>query len=257
MGVGVHPRTGVDRKVLMQLEIVSHCWRYSRLLTYQLSSLVLFPPRNVSIKMTVFYSDEDPETTAVLNYFRSHQIPSIIWHPRVLPKNQLFRRAIGRELATQETGADWLWFADCDLCFREGTLDAVKAAVDTTTEDLLFPNAAWTSKTHQSGDSAIERLDPCSPRIIDVTPEDFEPIRYPRAIGGVQIVRGTIARLGGYCRDTRWQRPAARWKRCTCDVAFRKTIRNFTSSGWRRVELPNLFRIRHSVCGRENHDIQL
>ena len=47
-------RTGV-----LSLELVSHCWRYSHFLTYQLSSLVRNPTKKFEITMTVFYAEED------------------------------------------------------------------------------------------------------------------------------------------------------------------------------------------------------
>ena len=43
------------------LEIVSHCWRYASLLQYQLSSLILHPPKS-AIEMTVFTAPEDQRT---------------------------------------------------------------------------------------------------------------------------------------------------------------------------------------------------
>ena len=44
-----------DERVAMtghlQIEIVSHCWQYSHLLVYQLSSLILHPPQDTRIVM--------------------------------------------------------------------------------------------------------------------------------------------------------------------------------------------------------------
>jgi hypothetical protein len=53
----------------MNVEIISHCWRYSRLLTYQLSSLVLYPPQQVRVTATVFLTEEDTPTVDVVNFF--------------------------------------------------------------------------------------------------------------------------------------------------------------------------------------------
>ena len=63
----------------MQLQIVSHCWNYSRLLTYQLSSLVLHPPRKLDVTMTVFYNEEDTRTCEVLEYFGQRDVPGVTW----------------------------------------------------------------------------------------------------------------------------------------------------------------------------------
>ena len=48
-----------DARARPRLEIVSHCWHYTRLLGYQLSSLVCHPPKAVEVVMTVFYSETD------------------------------------------------------------------------------------------------------------------------------------------------------------------------------------------------------
>jgi hypothetical protein len=49
----------------MNLEIVSHCWHYAPQLTYQLSSLVLFPPACTDVTMSVFYCEQDRATRTI------------------------------------------------------------------------------------------------------------------------------------------------------------------------------------------------
>ncbi|MCA9201579.1 MAG: hypothetical protein KDA59_00945, partial [Planctomycetales bacterium] len=51
----LQPTTG-----FLKLEVVSHCWKYAHFLAYQLSSLVLYPPKDLSVRMTVFYCEDDP-----------------------------------------------------------------------------------------------------------------------------------------------------------------------------------------------------
>ena len=67
----------------MKLEIVSHCWRYSRLLTYQLSSLFL-PPPTVAVCMTVFLTNDDDPTGKRMQEFLQFLMPSHVqvrgWH---------------------------------------------------------------------------------------------------------------------------------------------------------------------------------
>src|SRR5690606_26500249 len=116
----------------MRLEIVSHCWRYGGLLTYQMSSLVLHPPRSTSVGLTVVCAPRefDPGTWRVLDDFDRQTLPpTVMFQKRVLPPAQLFRRAIGRNLAAESTTADWLWFADCDMAFRAATFDRFSDAV--------------------------------------------------------------------------------------------------------------------------------
>ena len=113
----------------LQLEIVSHCWKYAHMLVYQLSSLVLFPPQSCTVTMTVFYGEEDTATVALLAYFGELKVPNVVWNWQCLPRQALFRRAIGRNLAARNSQADWVWFTDCDVLFRAGCLDGLAAAL--------------------------------------------------------------------------------------------------------------------------------
>ncbi len=104
----------------LTIEIVSHCWNYSHLLAYNLSSLVNHPPRDVDVTITVFYSPEDQDTIDMLEYFSDFEISGVEWNWQQLSTEQLLRRAIGRNKAALETKADWIWFIDCDLIFHHG-----------------------------------------------------------------------------------------------------------------------------------------
>ncbi len=232
----------------MRLEIVSHCWHYAPQLTYQLSSLVLFPPRQAQVAMTVWYCTEDESTQAVLDYFARHEVPGVTWSFKSLPKERLFRRAIGRNLSALETGADWIWFADVDMCFRSECIDLLADRAGRITNDLIFPHTIRISATHEDGDQLLDivRGTAC---VADIDSSTFVVHRYSRAIGGVQIVRGDTARRVGYCRDfPKHQRPLRRWQRTYEDVTFRRSL---PESG-RPIDLPGLFRIRHCRHGRRD-----
>lgn len=238
----------------MNLEIVSHCWRYSRLLTYQLGSLMIHPPHRVSVTMTVFYAVEDEETSAVLGYFSNLAMPAAITiHPWPLPKAELLRRAIGRNRAALATVADWIWFADCDYCFGEGCLDGLPQAVVTVAGPLAFPRIVHTHHNHELGDQAIARI--TGPGLFRLSEKEFSPRRMRRAIGGIQIVRGEIARRVGYVSNTRWQRPVAGFQFLGCrdDRAFRISL----GTRGEPIHLPGLFRIRHSRNGRSHPGLRL
>jgi len=232
----------------VKLEIVSHCWHYAAHLTYQLSSLVLYPPKNVKVTMTVFYSTEDSATAEVLEYFGSNETPNVQWSWRPLSNERLFRRSIGRNLAALNTNSDWIWFADADMCFRRGCIDALPSNITATATPLIYPRSIFISRTHASGDIALQAVSgrPC---VQDIDPLEFEVHRYQRAIGGVQIVHGDAARRVGYNRGSeRFQHPIARWQRCYDDVAFRKAL---GTSGL-PIDLPELYRIRHEQFGRRD-----
>ncbi|MBL9090229.1 MAG: glycosyltransferase family 2 protein [Planctomycetaceae bacterium] len=239
----------------MKLEIVTHCWRYSRLLHYQLSSLYLFPPTVVQVMVCVYCADRehDPLTADVLDFFRHQQAPpTVVVDVRQFEPPRLFRRAIGRHHAARRTTADWVWFTDCDMVFRDGAIDSLADHLEATTERLLYPRQVMLHRTHALGDAAIERAKGAK-SCLDIDPSEFKPKQYSRAIGGVQIVLGSVVREFGYCPEERWQRPADRWQRCTEDTAFRKRLGTKGTS----IDVPNVFRMRHSECGREVTGLQL
>ena len=109
----------------LSLEIVSHCWQYSNMLTYQLSSFVNHPPKKLSLTVTVFYSIEDEGTVDTLAYFSKLSPKNVTWNWQPLANGKLFRRGIGRNMAALTTKSDWIWYADCDIIFHENCLDSL------------------------------------------------------------------------------------------------------------------------------------
>jgi len=228
---------------MKSIEIVSHCWRYSRALNYQLASLLLHPPA-AQVTLTVCYSTEDRLTGEVLNWsfplfgggnvriqYRAQEIP------------ELLNRSIGRHRAALASRADLVWFADCDYWFGPGCLDTL-ATMDVPDEStpLVFPGTILQNATRENGDEYALRVagGPCLP---DIDPADFVPARVRKAIGGLQIVRGETARRVGYCPNS--QRPVRgdRWQTTRGDVEFRSIL----GPRGTPITLPNLYRIRQSV----------
>lgn len=236
----------------MKIEIVTHSYNYSRLLTYQLSSLALHPPQDVSLTFTVFYNEDDLPTRQVLDFFWDDPRGDVaVWNFRNLPTPELCRRAIGRNLAALNSHADWIWFTDCDYIFGPGALDSLPEALGKIEGPLAFPRQVLGSISHELGDAAIQKVN--GPGLYSIDPTHFRPARHNRAIGGIQIVRGDVAREIGYCRGTRWQRPARTWKRTHEDRAFRKIL----GTRGEPIDIPNVFRIRHSLRGRKHKGVEL
>lgn len=238
----------------MKLEIVSHCWRYARLLNYQLSSLVLFPPRNTHVTMTVVLTCEDPETVRVVEYFATKCSGSLVTvRPWILDRQQLMRREIGRNQVALATEADWVWFTDCDHCFGKDALDSIETAAEGVNDVLIFPRHVLTHESHALGDAAIENL-VSIPEIAGLKEHEFSPKLNRRAIGGVQIARGAVVRELGYLKDSKLQHwYAETWQRCIGDTWFRRKL----ESRGTPVDIPNVFRIRHSKIGRADVDVRL
>ena len=234
----------------LNLEIVSHCWRYSRFLIYQLSSLALFPPDKADVVMTVFYCRDDPETVRTLEFFSERNVENVTWNWRELPEERLFRRSIGRNMAALETDADWVWFTDCDLLFREKCLDSLSEELQGRRSALLFPEKERCT-------AMLEKENPLlaagsgAPRILDIDTEIFAA-NFPRkATGPLQIVHGDVCRAVGYCRAIPlYQSPSPVWCKAHEDRAFRWLLRSDGVS----IPVPGVYRIKHLEKGRYGGD---
>lgn len=239
----------------MHVEIVTHCWRYSSLLFRQGSSLLLHPPKqDVRVTLTVYCSAEDSRTCTALDRLDDeNRASNIEFDRRELPTPRLMRRAIGRNLAARTTKADIVWFADCDMLFRSETFSALKWEIIRKPDGMLYyPKRVLVSVDHDAGDREIERAKAMS-CIADVDESMFVAKRYRRAIGGAQIVRGDVAREYGYVPIARFQRPAKHWQRAVEDVHFRKLL----GPPQYAIDVPGVFRIRHSRCGRNDLGCEL
>lgn len=239
----VHRRAKAGR---IALEIVNHCWGYSHFLIYQLSSLVMFPPSRLSVTVTVFYCPEDRRTAALLAFFETLQVPGVHWNWRALPKEQLFRRAIGRNEAALATQADWVWFTDCDLLFREGCLDTLADRLQGRRDALVYPRQEYRTPLLASDDPLLV-AGRGEPRVLDIDTARFAAHRPSRATGPLQIAHGDVCRACGYCDAiSAYQQPSDRWCKAHEDRAFRWLLR---SQGV-PVDIPGVYRIRHVHKGR-------
>ncbi|MAO40332.1 MAG: glycosyl transferase [Pseudohongiella sp.] len=230
----------------LHLEIVSHCWNYAHMQTYQLSSLLLFPPTDLDVTMTVFYGEADTETVKLLEFFSTQQIPGIRWNWRPLPKQALFRRAIGRNLAAKETNADWVWFTDCDLLFREGCLDGLSQALQGRQDALVFPSSEYcTDLLPPDAPLLSPPMDP--PAVVDIDEALFQRYTRDRATGPLQITHGDMARAVGYCEALPYyQQPSDTWCKAYEDRAFRWLLRTQGVP----IEVQGVYRIKHQAKGR-------
>ncbi|MDZ7641151.1 MAG: glycosyltransferase family A protein [Desulfurivibrio sp.] len=230
----------------LHIEIVSHCWNYSHFLIYQLSSLVIFPPENIDVTMTVFYSSDDVKTVRVLNFFSRQNSPNVTWNWCPLTKQHLFRRGVGRNMAALKTKADWVWFTDCDLLFREKCLDTLADQLQGSREALLFPQEERCTALLPE-DNPILQAGSADPQVIDIDPQFFTS-HYPgKATGPLQIAHGDVCRAVGYCRAIKlYQTPSETWCKAHEDRAFRWLLR----SQGKPLPVPGVYRVRHLSKGR-------
>ena len=227
----------------MQVEIVTHCWNYSRLLTYQLSSLLLYPPK-VETLVTVFAAKGEKDTINVVEGFRKLGVNARLW---MLPKPKLLNRASGRNLAARNTEAGVVWFTDADYLFRTGAIDALAKGVG---KKLYRPRSVQIHVNHATGDEYIARVSGIKP--YDIDPKDFEPQRLSRAIGGVQIVSGDTARRYGYLPTSdrhQAEYHEKHFKRSVSDRAYREHLQSHGVVTTAKLFIPGVYRLRHSESG--------
>lgn len=230
----------------LTLEIVSHCWNYAHLLVYQLSSLVYFAPTRIDVIVTVFYCREDATTARLLAFFERQDIPGVVWNWRALPRRALFRRGIGRNIAALETRADWVWFTDCDLMFRERCLDTLADLLQGRRDALVFPREERCTDL-LADENPMLQAGAGEPRILDIDASSFTARRLSRATGPLQIAHGDVCRAVGYCRNIGlYQKPSETWCKAHEDRAFRWLVR----SPGEPLPVPGVYRIRHVAKGR-------
>ena len=224
------------------IELVVHCFStrhdcYAKMLTAQISSLIKWRPK-CDYNLMVCMNDGDDLTFTALRLAFAHGV-SASAYPLDLP--HLFRRGIGRNNAAQTSKADIVWHCDCDLLFGEGCLDAL-AASDFT--GLAFPRTQLVHRAHWIGDRDLTQIK--LGQLWEPNPADFEPNKIKFASGGVIIVDGATARKG-FMHGTKWTEPVDP-ARGFCDpredIAYRKTFEGKSTV----LDLPNLFRFRHSAC---------
>ncbi len=236
------------RRGRLHLQIVSHCWRYDHFLTYQLSSLVIHQSAGIDLTVTVYHSSEDDATCRVLDFFGDMNIPGITWDWQPLPREWLFRRSIGRNLAAKNSMADWVWFADADVVFGEGCLDALAKLLQGRDDRLVFPKFTHATDLLLEEDPILLRSR-AGPALLDIPRQAFPNRLGPmdRAMGPYQITHGDLARACGYCESIRvYQKPAGHWRKAYEDSAFRWLL----GTGGVPLDLPGVHQIRHLAKGR-------
>lgn len=240
------PASRAARTGHLKIEIVSHCWQYARFLIYQLSSVVAFAPTRASVTMTVYYNPSDVRTVKLLEYFGKLAVPGVTWNWRPLSKPLLFRRAIGRNRSALGTEADWIWFTDCDVMFRENCLDGLAEVLQGRRDALVFPATECCTPLLSEEDPLLD-VDLEHPRVLDIDTSGFTRRDRSRATGPLQITHGDVARAVGYCNALSfYQKPSDTWRKAYEDRAFRWLLRTQGTP----LDISGVYRIRHVAKGR-------
>ncbi len=225
---------------------------YAALFTAQLSSLVLWPPQTCHVEFQVWTAETDQLThrvcAAFKQHFRQHKLNASL-RARTLPKRELFRRAIGRNISAKECEADICHFSDADYLFCDGALDAI-AATDfeaVKPHEMVFPGHYHMMLSHEAGDEEIARINPGEVFHPNLKPYFLK--RLKMGIGGLQFVSREIAHRG-YCEGTKWIRPR-RTEQPFPDTDDDRVYRGSICSSV-PIDVCNLYRLRHSRTSYEN-----
>ncbi len=235
----------------LKLQIVSHCWQYSHMLRFQISSLIKYTPSNIDITYTLFYSPEDTGVKKLIAHYDALNIDGIQWDWQPLPTPSLFRRAIGRHKAAKTTNADWVWFSDCDLIFHEHCLDSLAAELSSKQTGLVFPDK---ERITDLLPPEHPMLDQNGEAIVDIDTSLFSHNAITKAKGAFQIVHGDVARAAGYCGSLKlYSTPTEHWRKTYEDSIFRQLIQYEGEP----VSVEGLHRVRHMEKGRYKKDSAL
>lgn len=240
------------------IELVVHVFAgklplYADHLRFQWASIMDNDP-DVEVHYTLFWAgpEHDPITAKLADLEADNfYINSII-----LPREQLFRRAIGRHQRSQATECDVIWYCDADMYFGEGAIDSVCQQVQDDGR-LYFPRRTMMSIDHEAGQKTLEAA--AGTMWPTINPDDFKPQRNFFAIGGIQILgRETAKRVGyfgfkegepGYHRrHTKWfqpvdpEKPFAEFRD---DAAWRR--HHFAGDKQVKIDVPELYRLRHEL----------
>lgn len=243
---------------IKEITIVTHCYakalpQYAEHLSIQLRSVSQWRPERFNVCIVVCCtSDDDAVYRAVNSWRENHRWPGQRVQQLILPPGMLYRRAIGRDMATKTGTADVFWFTDADYFFGPGCIDSLYDLDPQST--LTHPRTTWISEDHATGDKWLEdHKEPT--RALSL--EGFKERRQKLAIGGCQIVGGYTARKYGYLRGTRWETPvdpAAGFRSCRCDRAYRGWLEKKTGTPATPRDVPSVYRIRHGEDGRDYNE---
>jgi hypothetical protein len=232
------------------VELVSHCFsghngQYAKLLRYQLSSLLLNPPTRVKVTASIVVANDDDPVWEVFAWFhRQPQHPHVELRPRAALREDVLMRPIMRNEWAKYSAADVVWFTDCDYTWGPGCLDSL-ADLPLEQRAIFYPRSTLFNHDHATGDRYLAAA---GDGLYSIDPADFTPKAERKAIGGIQIVPGWVARELGYVPHIkRYQQPAAGAATMIgfgADRAYRNQFGRCVP-----VEIPGLYRIRHSITG--------
>ena len=221
---------------------------YAECLKWQWASLLQHRTQ-CTVEYTVCYTPGDTVTAQRVEQISYDDKPdNLYFRPLPLQPQQLFRRAIGRNIRALATDADVVWMTDVDYLFGDECLDAAARQVCPVRSKLCMPGRYHINNDHATGDKMIaDNRNVTHPKL---NPKLFTERKQRLAIGGLQIIGGNFARDAGYLKDTRYVEPVSShfgFRSCKCDRWYRKEYKLKAE----RLNIPGVYRMRHTEAGRD------
>lgn len=233
-----------------EIEIVSHCWGgdlpiYPHLLRAQGLSIIHHSQHKCRVVWTICYNTSDDAVVEVLDELEPALFSAGVHIKRIpLSVPHLFERSIGRNVAALSSQADCVWFCDCDYLFSGSCFDLAINQTAFRLDSIVYPRIVSVT-SHQDGDGIIRRMGDKK----ELTEEDlalFYGRTERKAIGGIQIVNGDLARFRGYLDGTKWQKPKADTSRGNFSTVSDVKYRSYIGKQVPTKFITGVHRIRHS-----------
>lgn len=238
------------------IAIVTHVWahpcrHYATMLRFQWASILHNPPKNRGT-FWIVHTEEDAITKRTVKDILESIPRGFPFAVRslVLPLEKFFRRAIARNIVSKTLDETCVWYCDVDYVFGAECLNTVVENVGEN-DGLSYPNGYFIQVDHATGDDMVSKyLDAEGQVWPAVDPTLFSFRDKTPAIGGIQIIGRSEARAIGYCDGTKWLNPVDPTKGFSCyrdDSWYRRAY----GKPARPIDVPALYRIRHSENGRD------
>jgi len=165
----------IDPNRPLNIELCIHCFRYQRRLSWMLSSILQQKGDLPNLIINISYGNNDgtPTTEEVCTFFEKEGLK--IKRTHLLDKDT-GNRAIGRNIQTKETQADYLLFLDADMIFDIDFFEDLQLQLRGDLKDIKLVMGA-------------DRISLKENHCIPIFANDTEP--YPRIIKDVANVVST------------------------------------------------------------------
>jgi len=244
----------------MKIELAVSCHQFQHRFCWMLSSLLQQEGDLPEFVVNAAYIEGtgDPCTQEVLYFFENEDME--VKHTPYPDKTEFQYRGLVRNRQLAESDADWIWFADCDMCVHPEFLAKLKALLEGDSREetrMLYTGRYSTEKPPDSTNALINELEyPCY--VFDAYDRACAlPKKEMKNIGAgfcqiisVPVMReqhGGVYVLPEENLDYSWDR----FSKCKSDAQFRRKV------GKVKADLPWFVHLQHERDNEHGEHIEL